>query len=337
MSEWICTGTEKGFGLYAAIDLGDEYNITQVQLYGRQDQSGAAAARFGFEIQFSNSPDFEEYETIKGPLEQDDNAFPPQSSFSKDVTLTKQYRYVRFIRTQAAPNLWLYYNELKVMGYGDVYEKDYTLVSLGKSAVTDKNYPGCTGNLALNEKIDNSNRWLYYGNDDYHYLIVDLEDSYNIGYMEIEKCTKGYDTFYENTYIYGCNEYDIADFYDEDGNGIKILDETKYKVLARIGKNPPVINKIECDDSEAFRYLIYRRIQKSDTELGGFRAYVVNPKVISYTADSEKIILKFSDDMDADTLNTESIELMIDGKAEQYTGSTVEKRKYVIKFGKRDF
>lgn len=332
MSEWICTGAEKGLGLYIAVDLEDEYNITSVQLYGRQDQTGANAARYGFEIQFSNSPDFQDYETAAGLTEQDDNAFPAKGSFTQEVSLTKQYRYVRLIRTQATPNLWLYYNELKVMGYGDVYDKDYTLVSEGKSAVTDRNYPGCNGDLALNDKIDGSNRWLYYGNEDYHYLIVDLEEAYHIGYFEIEKFTKGYDTFYENTYIYGCNEYNTEDFYDADGNGIKVLDEAKYKILARIGKNPPAVNKIECDDSEAYRYLIYRRIQKSDTELGGFRAYVVNPKVVSYASDSEKIVLKFSHDMDADTLNPENIELLIDGEAVPYTGECTDKRKYTILF-----
>lgn len=332
MSEWICTGEGKGLGLYAAVDLGDEYNITSVQLYGRQDQDGMAEARYGFEIQFSNTPDFESYESVNGPSERNDTLFPPKGSFSAEANLTKQYRYVRLIRTQATPNLWLYYNDLKVMGYGDVYEKDYTLVSEGKKAVTDKNYPGCTGELALNDKIDNSNRWLYYGNEDYHYMIVDLEKPYNIGYLEVEKCTKGYDTFYENTYVYGCNEYNTEDFYDADGNGIKILDETKYKVLARIGKNPPTVNKIECDDSEAFRYLIYRRIQKSDTELGGFRAYVVNPKVVSYTADSEKIVLKFSADMDSETLTAGNIELVVDGKAAAYTGRCIDNRKYEMLF-----
>lgn len=332
MSEWVCTGTGKGLGLYAAIDLGDEYNITSVQLYGRQDQGGMAEARYGFAIQFSDSPDFENYETVNGPSERDDTIFPSKGSFSSEVNLTKQYRYVRLIRTQATPNLWLYYNELKVMGYGDVYEKDYTLVSEDKTAVTDKNYPGCTGDLALNNKIDGSNRWLYYGNEDYHYMIVDLEKPYNIGYIEVEKCTKNYDTFYENTYIYGCNEYNTEDFYDADGNGIKILDEAKYKILARIGKNPPAVNKIECDDSEAFRYLIYRRIQKSDTELGGFRAYVVNPKVVSYTADSEKIVLKFSADMDPETLTSDNIELIVDGKTASYTGQYIGGRKYEMLF-----
>lgn len=322
---------------YFQVDLGKSYDITKVELYDRVDQEQVAEGRFGFRIIASNTADFSDYDILGGLDMQDDTRFPAQGCYTINENGTEKYRYVRFERTEKRTGWWLFYSELKIFAdvevtmNVDMSEREKTNVSFGKTATAsdwyDKaNDPSGENNFApsnlLDDTISANDRWLsYYGEQGqlgYTYLIVDLETPRHVGYVELENVpNSGTDiaNFYSNFSLYLANEYDEDVLF----NNRLLTGQTGYKEIAVIGENAENlwINgklNVKCDDTEAYRYLIYKRTSGRPekpcfSELGAIRVYELNPMLDDVTVSGNEIIFKFNEDMNAETVNSDSVKI----------------------------
>ncbi len=340
---------------YYIIDLADEYDITRVELYDRQDQTQQPEGRMGFEIQASNSADFSEYVKIGGLDSQDDDAFPPQGCYTVSDSSEAKYRYVRLIRTQRHPYWWLFFSELKV--FADVEQTvnvdmtgiDMTRISDGADAIASDWYDKANDPLGengmapknlLDDEISNNNRWLsYYGEksdeEGYTYLIIDLHQPRNVGYIELET-VKGSGTdianFYSNFDLYLSNEYDEDVLF----NNRTLAGRSEYKQIASVGENADALwidgkYTVKCSGDEAYRYLIYKRTSgRPDktcfSELGAVRIYELNPMLESISLNGNEVILDFSEPMDSQTMTEENIKIYAGETLLSYTGNTDGKR-----------
>ena len=322
---------------YFQVDLGKSYDITKIELYDRIDLEQTPEGRFGFRITASNSESFSDYDILGGLDTQDDTSFPIQGCYTINENSTKTYRYVRFERTEKRTGWWLFYSELKIFAdievtmNVDMSAREKTNVSSGKTAIAsdwyDKaNDPNSENNFApsnlLDDTVSANDRWLsYYGEQGqigYTYLIVDLGVPRHVGYVELEGVpNSGTDivNFYSNFNLYLANEYDEGILF----NNRLIAGQTGYKEIAVIGSNAESLwidgkLNVKCDDTEAYRYLIYKRTSgRPDTncfsELGAIRVYELNPMLNDLTVSGNEIIFTFNEDMDTETVNNDSVKL----------------------------
>ena len=73
------------------------------------------------------------------------------------------------------------------------------------------------------------------------------------------------------------------------------------------------------DDSEPFRYLIYKKTYLNVAMVGQIRAFEINPTLLSCSSDGGALMACFSDEMDAGTVNPESLVL-----TRKDTGKTID-------------
>ena len=110
------------------VDLGKEYEIDRIEIDARKDTDQKPARRLFEVIASENDPDFNEgnYDVL-GSLGWDSGeteVFPHGGTWTKDVTSTKKYRYVRVRKTYAE---LFYINELRIINKSMEFNPKYQL------------------------------------------------------------------------------------------------------------------------------------------------------------------------------------------------------------------
>lgn len=319
------------------LDLGRRYNINEIVL---NSYNGGGAER-GFVLYGSNDPTFPENNRTKlyefGVSQNTNPDFDDNNNLSVVPTTESNFRYLKYERT--IDGWYIYLGEISV--YADEYETEVSRnVETYASHTYSDNQPASKIVDGKNEKEADGwmSGWLSEGNNAYIYL--DLGTALPISRIEMEGLfDSGNATAHSRGYwnIYGSTTMNTADLVTTDGawgNLAKITNEN-YTELATtgVGKYIPLISDAshrentyklnEISDSTNkelvgivnefvsgnYRYITFHHGINNLAALGEVRVYVTNPTLNSAQAKDDGIVLSFSDVMDANTLNSDSIKV----------------------------
>ena len=295
---------------YFIVDLGRRYNVDRINLYDRQDQEQVQEARSGICIMGSNTLDFSQYDILGEIDETDSNKFASQGVYSVCPNHQENYRYIKLQRTKTYTGAWFFYNELEVFADVDLEE-----VSPGKKAYANDWYDmhndadgknSYAPQNVLDNEISMDNRWLSYygenGESGYSYLVVDLEEAKNIGYVEFERVDNSQTTigqFYSDFDIYLSNKFDAEELL----NSKTLKDNEDYIWVSGVYGNAEGLWTDDIYGSlcngDKMRYVIYKHNkEQSLSEMGAVRVYANNLMVYSAYYDGDSICIDFSDKLD---------------------------------------
>lgn len=316
------------------VDLQRRCPIERIELWDRRDAGNTPGSREHFEIIGANCEDLSDGVRLGGLEEADTALFPKGGKFTLELPEKTAYRYVCVRKTQFPADVC--YSEIKVYAMQTVTE-----VSREKPVLADTEFHvQYSAKKAVNgTNIDDGDCWISsFDTDLYRYLQVDLQKARYIGMVEIEGRNTGGgpdDGGTRNSIaLYGANtEVDHTLF----TKNAKIKDNPNYKQLTDLN-NPsgysdyypfPVYNqgagkergiyRVTMDDSEPFRYLIYKKTYLNVAMVGQIRAFEINPTLLSCSSDGGALMACFSDEMDAGTVNPESLVL-----TRKDTGKTID-------------
>ena len=335
-NEKFGTDSQYSFGSSGAtvtVDLGHRYKIKAIELLHVDGGNGT--------VYVANQPDGSDKESV--------GSLSWSKSFNAELDGTLPYRYI-IIKGGA----WATYRELKVYA-----EQTVTEVSRNKPAEANKEtvYGSVVfgASKAVNgTNLDNTDAWVAEGataDAPCHYLAVNLEMPYHIGYIEMQG-RNGADqiNYRQDIGIYGANT-----FTDENKQAYltteKITDTSVANRLAWIGEtyqyptdafpfpaydasNPEgTTYKTTVNDSEAYQYIVYKKESVKwmlPAAVGSFKAYVVNPQIFECVYENNSIRIEFSDEMDYDTLSNIQLISRNTGKAVACTVSPESEYVYNI-------
>ena len=326
-----------------AVDLLRRYQIEKIELYDRYSAPDEGGRQY-FQILGANNEDFSDAEVLGEMGAQDDTVFPDNGPFTAELDGQRAFRYIKLQRTGDG---YYGYSELKVYAHQTVTE-----VSRGKSAVAS--YSTVAGGftygpeLAVNgTNASPADAWVTEGElQSYHFMTIDLEQAQPIGMIEIEDRAENLNIYTrQGNAVYGSNTTVPAETLMQSQEA---TEEMGYHKLTEIGEFNQYIGGEQgtefpfpklsdgiyqegCDDREAYRYITFKKISPQlPAAVGEIRAYVVNPEVLSVTADSQAVYVHFSDEMDFETINTNTVTLCrrsdssnTGASAEQYDAYTV--------------
>jgi len=293
-------------GATVTVDLGHRYKIKAIEMLHVDGGNGT--------VYVANQSDGSDKVSV--------GSLAWSKSFNAELDGTVPYRYV-IIKGGA----WATYRELKVYA-----EQTVTEVSRNKPAEANKEtvYGSVVfgASKAVNgTNLDNTDAWVAEGataDAPCHYLAVNLERPYHIGYIEMQG-RNGADqlNYRQDIGIYGANTLT-----DENKQAYltteKITDTSVANRLAWIGETyqyptdafpfpaydasdpEGTTYKTTVNDSEAYQYIVYKKESVKwmlPAAVGSFKAYVVNPQIFECAYENNSIRIEFSDEMDYDSLS----------------------------------
>jgi len=211
------------------IDLLHRCKIERVELYGRMDGIDDSGGRCYFEIQGSNSEDFDTY-TVLGKMEgTNEEIFPEGGCFSFDSDVNAFYRYVRLQRTKGAGSYA--YSEIKVFATQTVTQIP---IASAEASGADSIF---TAERCINgTNNDGGDAWIAETESDkqYYSLRADLGEEKHIGMLELEDRYKNANTSTRQGWlIYGSDSYQN----DEVTKSLPSLDDFDERDTSLYGQN----------------------------------------------------------------------------------------------------
>lgn len=329
------------------VDLLRRYKISKISLIPRWSAQNACWLS-GFEIQASNDESFGTYKVLDTVTEANAMKATNQSAGTKYLSDysgsgDEAFRYVRIFAKKhclalAELMVWANQTMTEVSGNKDIIGSQYNETLYGPSSVND-------GNL--------TNFWIG-GYSGYPYFRIDLGQKYPIGAIELQARSGVGDSNSKRRFtVYGHNT-DLLDYTDKAALAQKTASELysdtdKYTSILNIvdiaattdGYNPfpnypqatdaDPFMKANVNDTNAFRYITYKKTLSTTTQLGEFRALVVNPVVNSMEYKDGNVTVHFSDEMNAFSMTADKI-TVTDGDGNNISISNVAADGYDLSF-----
>lgn len=318
------------------VDLGRRYNVQRIEL----TVPAGSPAKQCFEINGSNSADFEEYDTfytiggfVNSP---DENADFKDNKLTVNLDASNDYRYIRIKRNAWA---WIQISELAV--YADEYLYE---VSRNKTVATNSDTFGAASKLVDGKNESDEDGWNSDWGSEYMWADIDLGASYPITKIEVESLFSGNGAYGDMNIrrglaVYGSNTapnsttFNNAENIKAHSSGLSYFEADGYDMIASTYGYIPSFNSgtdntdkytlAECSAkldkgvteyngiisenvSGNYRYIHIQRGLTSITGLGEVRVYTPAVVVNSARISDGKVIVSFSGDManiDADKIN----------------------------------
>jgi len=297
------------------VDLLRRHRIVRIELFDRHGLPAQSGGRSDFEILASNYPDFSNstnYTRLGGIVGTDNTLFPPGGPFVIELDGLAAYRYIHLRKTGG---YYPAYGQLRVYAYQIVTE-----VSRHRP-VTASSYadPGVgPGNAVSGVNGASSDAWVSdYYTGEFEYWTVDLGMAFPIGMIELEgRIEHDSEQGRRNFAIYGSNTMPDSAMLRTNAVPLPSAGMTRLSHLESPGETMtpfpmhPGVYRTTTNDTTAFRFITYKKTYANHAALGAFRAFVVNPDLLSVTAETNGIRLEFSDEMNVSTLTTANIRLL---------------------------
>ena len=318
------------------IDLLRLYKIEKIELFDRpsyDNTDGYNNGRLFLDILASNTADFSSYVKI-GEVGGADT-FPKFGKFTIELPEPTAYRYIR-IKKQNIDHEFIL-AEIKIYANQTVTE-----VAKGKPATASSSYAdGYLPPKANNgTNIDPGDCWLTFTAGDYHYWQVDLGREYPIGMIELEARNVGNDadddSVRRDIIIYGSLS-DEAPNKSSAVMGSGFIQLTSPITTASFPPQKEGYYKGITIDSTPVRYLTYKKTTSTNATIGQFRAFVINPEVIDVAVTGNVIKFDFSDEMDENSLNENTIKLLCNNEELSYNIVNKMANSYEIELSEQVF
>jgi len=324
----LCSeGTVKDGGAIT-LDLGRAYNINKIVL----DVPEQSSAKQYYKLQLSNAPDFAESETVtiqeRGGVASlaDATEFANGTTFTKSLDSSKAYRYVRYFNTlESGRGKYMHINELEV--YADVYMTD---VTDGASASASQAYTGHAASKAIDGVVSESGSWWSDWNSKYNYLQINLGKSYPVSMIQVDAGMDEAPTNFDATasrqqwYIYGSNTVasssERLDSSTITANGYTQLGYVPYLPIYNPNGKEYSLNSTDVSataegiaksvfDHTPYQYITLKHATTAFAAIAEVKVWAINPTMAGASKTDSGIKLSFSEPMNVDTLNAETLKV----------------------------
>lgn len=321
------------------IDLLRRCKIEKIELFDRYDYDAPGGRQY-IEILGANNQDFSDAVSLGSLDALDNEKFPHSGKLEFTLDGKEAYRYIRLKRTGGGDYK---YAELRVWAMQTATDvaRGTRADNIITDALADNShwvYDFAPPTSAFDG--DTATSWIQDG-DAYRYLRVDLGSEYNIGMIELSARDMSADQSVGNIWaqkyikFYGTNNDSTENsiFNPHTAPDDAALATEGFSKLITVGANNVYDNEVQfpsmwvpegeegtygkagcfqstCDDTQSFRYIVYKNYYQLGSGLSGFRAYVINPMVNSAEISQDKIHVNFSDEMNEGSSN--NVEVYVD-------------------------
>lgn len=172
---------------WVQIDLGNEYVVNRVKLYGHQT-SGTIVFLNYLAIQGSNDANFTTYETIAetGAHNQ------PKATFEAVLPTSKEYRYIRVVSNSPSGTINNQISEIEVYGAEKVTQAQIPADrNIAKGKKIDSNSSGLYYSESLINGVYNDSSAANFNHNVENFVVVDLDGYYKLDYIAARNSMRG--------------------------------------------------------------------------------------------------------------------------------------------------
>ncbi len=318
------------------VDLQRKYLIKELVITDRHD-SDHAPMRTNIEILASNTEDFFDCDTLDYIGNTEESKFLHQEKWR--ISLTDNENYYRYIRIKRNSSAYGGIGELQVYAEQTVSKIALSADGASRETVSDGYTYGA--NRAIDGLNSNSAQaWVADGSDIYHYIRFSVPENKHIGYIEMEdRYNNNNTTTRQADLFYG------SDSYTDHENAISLSTFEscgEYTLLGSLGHYgnypetetfpfpayPGGMYTATFNDEAAYKYFTVKKDYPLSATIGEFRAYEVNPQIISAYLDknTKNLTISFTDEMDFTTVKENTF--VLSNENEHITLSGIEKDSY---------